>query len=340
MPLLSRLLWIFLTATVSSVALGDLCSRFDGDAAAIVQQKIAVGDTLLHYCENCGMEEPFPVRVRSVNIIEQPWQPRETWIGGKRYSYGEVANGELPGVPEEQRRFILESMRMANPVRYTLSVNGTERDIAYLYAPVQENHYENIGMAVGCADGITENLHHRMPDKSPDKESPPSPSWFEEVTDHCYDGSCVLDQWRVVQTAPLLAEHDSQAATLAHVNSGDVLRVHRLLSEVSPVRAEVVYDHERFLQGDVFYILNGLGEGFYRIWYYGRVLEQSLEGISLFQYDIVADPARCPSPSPQCWAQAPAFPDEVWWGYVSTPEGIKGWLRQPDAVVDTVLQLQ
>lgn len=47
------------------------------------------------------------------------------------------------------------------------------------------------------------------------------------------------------------------------------------------------------------YLLDSLGEGFFRVWHYGRVLEEDLTGLDIFQQR--AEIRGCEPPSQEYW---------------------------------------
>ena len=99
----------------------------------------------------------------------------------------------------------------------------------------------------------------------------------------------------------------------------------------------VVFDQGRFLEGDEFYILNSLGEGYFRVWYYGRVVEEEILGVSMEQSKN-GEWAQCPEPDVNCWAEAHGHPEEVWWARVKTSDGRQGWIREPASFMEDIFE--
>ena len=294
-----------------------------------MEKEISAGDILLNYCEPCDMAEPLPLRVRTMSIEKEETPPKSTNLGGVWYSTEEIRAGRVPGLTPEERDALLSSITQANPPDFHLLINGEIRDLAYLYyRPAADAiDYRNIGVLAGCADGVSPVITYRFPDKERAPGPPPGPH-FEDITGVCFDGSCLLKEWIVARETVLYGEHDPGAAVVATVTPHQILSVVQVLSEVKPVRAVVVFDQGRFLQGDEFYILNSLGEGYFRVWYYGRVVEEEILGVSMEQAEN-GEWMKCPEPDVNCWAEAQGYPEEVWWARIKTGDGREGWLREP-----------
>ena len=96
-----------------------------------------------------------------------------------------------------------------------------------------------------------------------------------------------------------------------------------MVTRVEPARVRVVRDREAFLEGDVIYVLDGLGEGRHRVWHYGRVRVADVSGLALHP------DATCGTVGVPCWGEAEMPLRETWWGWVRRPDGTLGWVRQP-----------
>jgi len=291
------LFWLFIAASAIAAARADQCEYFDGKTAYLVQNQIKTGDILLNYCEPCDMPEPLPLRIRNLSIEKE----------------------EAP--PE-----------------FRLLINGEIRDLAYLYYRADANAftYRNIGVIAGCADGVSLVITYKFPDKGQAPGPPESPH-FENITGVCFDGSCLLGTWKVSKEATLRADHAEDSTAVVIVPAGETLQLVRIVSEVKPVHARVVFDQGRFLEGDDFYVLNSLGEGYFRVWYYGRVVEEEILGVSMEQTEN-GDWATCPEPDANCWAEARGIPEEIWWAEVKTRDGRQGWLREPASFVEDIFE--
>lgn len=336
----SSRVWLVIAALAIPAAHADQCEYFDEKTADLVQKQIKTGDILLHYCEPCDMPEPFPLRVRTMQVEKESGYPKPTNIDGVWYSYEDIKLGKAPSMTREEQKFVLESMEMANQGQYRLVINGEGRDLAYLYyrsAPDDIN-YRNIGVAAGCANGVPPAITYKFPDKGRATGPPPGPH-FEDITGVCFDGSCLLDALTLNKEATLFADHHENSGVVATVAPGETLHMERIVTEVKPVHVQVVFDQGRFLEGDEFYILNSLGEGYFRVWYYGRIVEDELMGVSMQQTEN-GNWAKCPEPDILCWAEARGYPEEIWWALVKTRYGGQGWLREPASFVENMFELE
>jgi len=338
MPVLHHLAWLFIAAAAIPVAHADQCEYFDEKTANLVQGIIKTGDILLNYCEPCGMPEPQPLQIRSMSIEREAATSKATKINGFWYSYEEIEANRVPGMTREQRDSLLDSISNTNSAEFQLLINDEGQDLAYLYsrAAPADITYNNIGVAAGCADGVSPTITYKFPDKGQTADPPPSPH-FEDITGVCFDGSCPLDTWKLNKEATLRTDHQENSSIVVTVSPGEILHVEHMVSEVKPVHGIVVFDQGRFLAGDEFYVLNSLGEGYFRVWYNGRIVEEELMGVSMQQMDN-GEWAQCAEPDANCWAEARGYPEEVPWALVKTRDGKEGWLREPESFVENVFK--
>lgn len=101
-------------------------------------------------------------------------------------------------------------------------------------------------------------------------------------------------------------------------------RVSGLTGEVRvrPQLVNVLEDHQPFAKGDVFYLLTPIGEGFFRIWYRGKVSK----------VEVHAFPPEGPRfcPTRECWAKPEGDYRYKWWVRVRSESGTDGWSDEPD----------
>jgi pentatricopeptide repeat protein len=133
---------------------------------------------------------------------------------------------------------------------------------------------------------------------------------------------CSYREWDVLETTPL---YD---APFGHVVVGSAVKgnkVKGVTGEVylRPAPVAVVYDRPPFARGEIVFVLDYVGEGFYRYWKSGQIGEGELWVDDL-----------CLRPSRDCWAEH-ILPSEErqeprWWILIETEEGKRGWTDRPE----------
>lgn len=110
---------------------------------------------------------------------------------------------------------------------------------------------------------------------------------------------CTYRQWTVRRDTPV---YDS-------VNGAKVVGVARRGSRVQGVTGEVhtVPLRTKLKNGKEVYMLTRLGEGFWKVWDHGRVLESDDDNLN-----------KGPGPK------------STWWVRIKLPNGVTGWSKSPD----------
>lgn len=137
---------------------------------------------------------------------------------------------------------------------------------------------------------------------------------------------CVYRVWTVEERTELF-DDVAGSSVVAVVEPGDRVegltgQVHVAPSPVGVVHRPAWYALE---PGDIFFLLDYVGEGFYHVWVDGEVREMELD---------TAVRGYCPIPAEDCWGErlADTSPAEAstWWVKVRTPGGLVGWTDRPD----------
>ena len=211
-----------------------------------------------------------------------------------------------------------------------LSINAEKTNAAFLFYPVGENRYRSLGAELRCE--TVENLPLEVTftpvNRDPALESPPS-TYIADVTEQCYDGSCPRDEWVVFRATDYFDAPEGAVRGTLPVD--ELLKPLQTLSHVKGGRALAREDHGRIFEGDAFYLLDSLGEGFYRFWHYGEV--------------SVADASHIRSPEGwnycdrkgTCWAVLEEHPESTWWSKVSRGNGEVVWVKDPITSISGVL---
>lgn len=316
----------------SSIAHAGQCTRFSSEVAEKLRALMRPGELWLQYCEPCGQETPYSLHIESVEFVQDTAQPRHmhegTW-----YTYEDIVERRVPGMDETTRRLLIDAQAQ-RPV-HSVTIQGRRVDLAYLYRPAGNDRYRNLGVELGCGDS-SELITYSPPDRAAEQPSP-EVAWAD-ISEQCYDGCCIRrDPSRFTLTtrraASLLGQARADAPAVATLGTHRKLKLLRLLAHVSPIRATAIKDHGIFRKGDTFYLLNSLGEGFFRVWHYGEVHRVGMTGLSSF-YTGTNVKSRCTPEKKGCWAEATThYGHERWWGEVVTEDGTRGWLADIEKAV-------
>jgi hypothetical protein len=146
----------------------------------------------------------------------------------------------------------------------------------------------------------------------------------------CPFEGCDLRVWRVLKPIELRADPNPSAAIVATAAPGEWVRAVESVDFIMPQRGVVVADLGMLKPGDVIYLLDDLGEGFYQVWVRGELHQWSDDGSR-----DAADPTIrggvkwTPGPEEQTAASvAPTTPPRGgWWVRVQRDSGGSGWTR-------------
>lgn len=144
--------------------------------------------------------------------------------------------------------------------------------------------------------------------------------------DACPFECCVYREWTVEERTELF-DDVAGSSVVAVVESGDRVegltgQVHVTPSPVGVVHPPAWYALE---PGDIFFLLDYVGEGFYHVWVDGEVRELELD---------TAVRGYCPIPAEDCWGERLADTSRAeastWWVKVRTSGGLVGWTDRSD----------
>jgi hypothetical protein len=295
---------------------------------------IKPGMLLVHYCRSCGEEGygPFPLRVRELTLT--PSGPEEYWVNNRRYSAEDLRQAKesrTGRLADDLRKdgqteaWMIDAMvRTLEMVRaqraHDLRINGDLIDADYLYLPMANDRYRNLAGVLRCAQADPPELAYTPRPRDSATEEAPVP-YVVDLTGQCFDGSCPGKVWKARQTLPVY-NRPAGSIEVSALTVGEAVQPVRTRVHVTPVRASVVWDHLRFLEGDVVYLLDGQGEGYYRVWHYGEITVEDISSAS----QLVDGTARCRVPSKECWVEFAGYPSEVIWTLVRRATGQEGWV--------------
>lgn len=91
-----------------------------------------------------------------------------------------------------------------------------------------------------------------------------------------------------------------------------------------PGRFVILKDHGNYKPGDVLWVYTPLGEGFYKVWFKGKMHDEGL--------DYMSGPFEQSLPSceetPDCWGKLERELKVEWWVKIKSAEGWVGWTDQ------------
>jgi hypothetical protein len=102
-------------------------------------------------------------------------------------------------------------------------------------------------------------------------------------------------------------------------------KVNALTGEVRTVAGRFVVkkSHGRYRRGDIIWVYTYLGEGFFKIWFDGKMSEEDL-GFSAYGG---TGGIRCDDPI-QCWGTLDKELQMTWWIKIKSADGWIGWTDQ------------
>lgn len=134
---------------------------------------------------------------------------------------------------------------------------------------------------------------------------------------------CIYRRWKTEKTTIAYARPDTRARQVGRFRAGT--RVTALTGEVRTVggRFTVNKSHGRYKPGDVIWVYTYHGEGFFKIWFKGKMSEEEL-GFSPYGGSMGK---RC-EVREQCWGELDKDLQMTWWIKIKSADGWVGWTNQ------------
>jgi hypothetical protein len=131
---------------------------------------------------------------------------------------------------------------------------------------------------------------------------------------------CQYGRWKTEKTTRLYQRPDIRSKQVASVRAGS--RVTALTGEVHtvPSRFLVKKAHERYKPGEVIWVYTYQGEGFFKVWYKGRMYTEEL----VFSPYGGSTGTRCEEEK-TCWGELDKELNSIWWIKVRSADGRVGW---------------
>ena len=137
---------------------------------------------------------------------------------------------------------------------------------------------------------------------------------------------CTYREWTTEKSTVGYARPDRRAKRLGEFKAGD--RVIALTGEVRSEPGKFVIKKTRgtYKPGDVLWVYTPLGEGFYKVWFKGKMYDERLDYMSgPFERSL----PRCED-TPECWGTLDKELRVEWWVKIRSAEGWEGWTNQAE----------
>jgi len=136
---------------------------------------------------------------------------------------------------------------------------------------------------------------------------------------------CTYGTWKVEKTTTIYLLPDDKSSVVATLAVGSMVEAVTGEVHVKPARFTVKKPMQKYRPGDVLWVYTYLGEGFFKIWFKGKMYEEEL-GFSPYGGGAGK---RCEKWD-RCWGELDRELNFNWWIKVKMPKGKTGWTDQPD----------
>ena len=138
---------------------------------------------------------------------------------------------------------------------------------------------------------------------------------------------CTYQRWTVAKDTVAYAAPNKGSKRVGMFKKGS--RVRGLTGEVrtiQPGKLTVTKPHEKYKPGDILWVYTPQGEGFYKVWFGGKMLVEELdyESTPYEQSGIKCEERR------DCWGKLETELKDDWWVKVRSPTGWIGWTNETD----------
>jgi hypothetical protein len=137
---------------------------------------------------------------------------------------------------------------------------------------------------------------------------------------------CTYQKWTTEESTIAYARPDRRAKRLGKFKAGS--QVTALTGEVRTRagRYVILQAHGKYKPGDVLWVYTPLGEGFYKVWFKGKMYQEQLVYINgPFEWSL----GSCEE-APDCWGKLDKDLQAEWWVKIKSAHGWVGWTNQAD----------
>jgi hypothetical protein len=128
---------------------------------------------------------------------------------------------------------------------------------------------------------------------------------------------CTYRDWGTERTTKLYAEPKTSSTVVGVAEKGTTVKAQTGEVHTKPGKLIVRRDLSTFRKSDILWVYTYLGEGFFKIWYQGKFIEDQID------FNIR-------NPTPVDWGYFEIMPTSVWWARVRTPNGLEGWTNETE----------
>jgi hypothetical protein len=137
---------------------------------------------------------------------------------------------------------------------------------------------------------------------------------------------CTYRTWKTEKDTVAYAQPNKNSQRVGILKAHS--KVVALTGEVRtrPGKFTIVKPHDKFKPGDVLWVYTPLGEGFYKVWFKGKMIEQELDYMSgPFEQTY----PRCED-TKDCWGRLDTPLHVDWWVKIKSKAGWVGWTNETD----------
>jgi hypothetical protein len=135
---------------------------------------------------------------------------------------------------------------------------------------------------------------------------------------------CTYRAWKTEKATVAYATPDKRSKRVGTFLLGsDVVGLTGVVRTV-PGKFVILKTHRKYKPGDVLWVYTPLGEGFYKVWFKGRMFEEALDYMS---GPFEQTHPRCEE-TPNCWGQLKKQMRVEWWVKIKSASGWVGWTDQ------------
>ena len=128
---------------------------------------------------------------------------------------------------------------------------------------------------------------------------------------------CTYRDWGTEKITKLYAEPKTSSPVVGFAEKGAIVKAETGEVHTKPGKLIVKRDVTTFRKSDILWVYTYLGEGYFKIWYRGKFIEDQID----FNYR---------NPASDDWGYFEVMPKSVWWVKVTTPAGLEGWSNQSE----------